>query len=247
MIAEKNFPRYNKAICYGGERPQARRTSFRLKRESFFMSILAEISELLQRGRSPKVKEGVQKALDEGIAPKDILEEGLLSGMSIIGEKFKNNEVFVPEVLIAARAMNAGIEILKPYLVAAGVESKGTAVIGTVKGDLHDIGKNLVKMMLEGKGLRVIDLGVDVPADKFVAAAKENDANIICCSALLTTTMGEMKSVVEAVKAEGLDSKVKVMVGGAPVTQNFCDSIGADCYTPDAASAADAALKLCIA
>ena len=211
------------------------------------MGILAQISELLQRGRAPKVKESVQQALEEGIDPKEILEQGLLSGMSIIGEKFKNNEVFVPEVLIAARAMNAGIEVLKPHLVAAGVESKGTAVIGTVKGDLHDIGKNLVKMMLEGKGLRVVDLGVDVSAEQFISAAKENDADLICCSALLTTTMGEMKNVVEAVKAEGLGNRVKVMVGGAPVTQNFCDSIGADCYTPDAASAADAALKLCIA
>ena len=208
------------------------------------MEILNDISTLLQQGRAPKVKEKVQEALDQGISAKDILEEGLLSGMSVIGEKFKNNEVYVPEVLIAARAMNAGGALLKPYLVDAGVEAKGTVVIGTVKGDLHDIGKNLVKMMMEGKGLNVVDLGVDVSAEQFVSAAKENNADIIACSALLTTTMTEMKNVVDAVKAESLD--VKVMVGGAPVTQNFCDSIGANSYTADAASAADAALALCM-
>ncbi len=208
------------------------------------MEILNDISTLLQQGRAPKVKEKVQEALDQGISAKDILEEGLLSGMSVIGEKFKNNEVYVPEVLIAARAMNAGVALLKPYLVDAGVEAKGTVVIGTVKGDLHDIGKNLVKMMMEGKGLNVVDLGVDVSAEQFVSAAKENNADIIACSALLTTTMTEMKNVVDAVKAESLD--IKVMVGGAPVTQNFCDSIGANSYTPDAASAADAALAFCM-
>lgn len=165
--------------------------------------------------------------------------------MSIVGEKFKNNEVFVPEVLIAARAMNAGIEILKPHLVSEGVESKGTVVLGTVKGDLHDIGKNLVKMMMEGKGLNVVDLGVDVDADKFVNAAKDNDADIIACSALLTTTMGEMKNVVEKLKEENLSGKIKVMIGGAPVTQNYCDSIGADYYTSDAASASDVAYQIC--
>lgn len=209
------------------------------------MGILEEISGLLQQGRAPLVKEKVQEALDQGISPKDILEKGLLDGMGIIGEKFKNNEVFVPEVLIAARAMNAGVSILKPHLVEAGVESKGTAVIGTVKGDLHDIGKNLVKMMLEGKGLSVIDLGVDVPSEQFVQAAIDNKADIICCSALLTTTMGEMKNVVEAAVQMGIRDKVKIMVGGAPITQSFCDSIGADCYTPDAASASDAALAFC--
>lgn len=185
--------------------------------------------------------------MDEGIPAKDVLEQGLLSGMSVVGEKFKNNEVFVPEVLIAARAMNAGVAILKPYLTEAGVEAKGTAVIGTVKGDLHDIGKNLVKMMLEGRGLNVIDLGVDVEPERFVQAAIDNEADIICCSALLTTTMGEMKHVVEAAAAKGIRDKVKIMIGGAPVTQSFCDSIGADCYTADAASAADEALKFCVA
>ena len=211
------------------------------------MSLLEDVSLALQAGRAPKVKELVQQAVDEGIPAKDVLEQGLLSGMSVVGEKFKNNEVFVPEVLIAARAMNAGVAILKPYLTEAGVEAKGTAVIGTVKGDLHDIGKNLVKMMLEGRGLNVIDLGVDVEPERFVQAAIDNEADIICCSALLTTTMGEMKHEVEAAAAKGIRDKVKIMIGGAPVTQSFCDSIGADCYTADAASAADEALKFCVA
>ena len=211
------------------------------------MSLLEDVSLALQAGRAPKVKELVQQAVDEGIPAKDVLEQGLLSGMSVVGEKFKNNEVFVPEVLIAARAMNAGVAILKPYLTEAGVEAKGTAVIGTVKGDLHDIGKNLVKMMLEGRGLNVIDLGVDVEPERFVQAAIDNEADIICCSALLTTTMGEVKHVVEAAAAKGIRDKVKIMIGGAPVTQSFCDSIGADCYTADAASAADEALKFCVA
>ena len=208
------------------------------------MSLLEDVSLALQAGRAPKVKELVQQAVDEGIPAKDVLEQGLLSGMSVVGEKFKNNEVFVPEVLIAARAMNAGVAILKPYLTEAGVEAKGTAVIGTVKGDLHDIGKNLVKMMLEGRGLNVIDLGVDVEPERFVQAAIDNEADIICCSALLTTTMGEMKHVVEAAAAKGIRDKVKIMIGGAPVTQSFADEIGADGYAPDAASAADLAKEL---
>ena len=207
------------------------------------MSLLEDVSLALQAGRAPKVKELVQQAVDEGIPAKDVLEQGLLSGMSVVGEKFKNNEVFVPEVLIAARAMNAGVAILKPYLTEAGVEAKGTAVIGTVKGDLHDIGKNLVKMMLEGRGLNVIDLGVDVEPERFVQAAIDNEADIICCSALLTTTMSEMKNVVELAEEKGLRDQVKIMIGGAPITQSFCDSIGADCYTADAASCADEAIK----
>ncbi len=209
------------------------------------MSILEEISTFLQQGRMPKVKELVAKALEDGIDAKEILENGLMSGMSIIGEKFKNNEVFVPEVLVAARAMNAGVEILKPYMVGDEAQSKGKAVLGTVKGDLHDIGKNLVKIMLEGKGLEVIDLGVDVAPETFVEKAKETDADLICCSALLTTTMNEMKNVVDKTKEAGIRDRVKIMIGGAPITQNFCDSIGADCYTADAASAADAALEFC--
>lgn len=207
--------------------------------------ILEDISAFLQRGRAPKVKELVAQAIEEGIEPKVILEEGLLAAIGVVGEKFKRNEVFVPEVLVAARAMNAGVEVLRPYLVASGVTAKGVAVIGTVKGDLHDIGKNLVKMMLEGKGLTVIDLGVDVSADTFVEKAKEHNAQIICCSALLTTTMMEMKSVVEKAEKEGIRESVKIMIGGAPITQSFCDSIGADYYTPDAASAADVALEIC--
>ena len=209
------------------------------------MSILNEISTLLQQGRAPKVKELVTQALDEGLAPQDILENGLLAGMAVVGEKFKKNEVFVPEVLIAARAMNAGVDILRPHLIASGVTAKGRAVIGTVKGDLHDIGKNIVKMMLEGKGLEVIDLGVDVPAEVFVEKAKECDAQIICCSALLTTTMSEMKLIVEKAEQAGIRDRVKIMIGGAPVTQAFCDSIGADYYTSDAASASDIALEIC--
>ena len=209
------------------------------------MAILEEISSFLQKGRAPKVKELVQQALDEGVPPQEILEKGLLDGMSIVGEKFKNNEVFVPEVLVAARAMNAGVAILKPYLVEAGVESKGTAVIGTVKGDLHDIGKNLVKMMIEGKGLRVVDLGVDVSPEKFLEAAEENHADIICCSALLTTTMGEIKNILAYLEARNVRGKYKVMIGGAPVSQSYCDAIGADYYTPDAASAADVAYQIC--
>jgi methanogenic corrinoid protein MtbC1 len=208
--------------------------------------LLNEISTWLQKGRTPKVKELVTQALEENVSATSILEDGLLAGMSVIGEKFKNNEVFVPEVLIAARAMNAGVALLKPYLTEAGVTTKGTVVIGTVKGDLHDIGKNLVRMMMEGKGLNVIDLGVDVSPEAFVAAAKENNANIICCSALLTTTMVEMKNVVDMVAADPeISGKVKVMIGGAPVTEAYCQSIGADRYTSDAASAADAALEIC--
>lgn len=209
------------------------------------MSILNEISQFLQQGRAKNVKELVQKAIDEGIESKTILEEGLLSGMNIVGEKFKNNEVYVPDVLIAARAMNAGTEILKPLLASSGVKAVGKVVIGTVKGDLHDIGKNLVRMMMEGKGLEVIDLGIDVSAEKFVSTAKETGAQIIACSALLTTTMGEMKNVVETAKAEGIRDSVTIMVGGAPVNENFCNSIGADIYTADAASAADEAARVC--
>ena len=205
------------------------------------MSILESISESLQKGKAKDVKELVQKAIDDGIPAKQVLDEGLLAGMSVIGAKFKNNEVYVPDVLIAARAMNAGTEILKPLLAAGGIKAVGKVVIGTVKGDLHDIGKNLVRMMLEGKGLEVIDLGIDVSAEKFLAAAKENNAQVIALSALLTTTMGEMKSVVEAAVAEGIRDKVTIMVGGAPVTDAFCKQIGADLYAPDAASAADAA------
>ena len=206
---------------------------------------LHEISVQLQAGKARVVKTLVQQAIDEGIPAQEILEKGLLDGMSIIGEKFKNNEVFVPEVLIAARAMNQGVALLKPLLAEAGVKASGKVCIGTVQDDLHDIGKNLVKLMLEGKGLEVIDLGTDVSPETFVKMAVEQNCQIICCSALLTTTMGVMADVVKAAEAAGIRDKVKIMIGGAPVNQAFCDQIGADAYTSDAASAADMAVSLC--
>lgn len=206
------------------------------------MDKLSEIKELMQQGRAKNVVTLVQEALDEGIEANVILNDALLAGMAIIGDKFKQEEIFVPEVLVAARAMNKGVEVLKPYLQDSSNISKGTAVLGTVKGDLHDIGKNLVRIMMEGKGIDVIDLGTDISAETFIDEAKKNHADIICCSALLTTTMPEMKRVVDLVKAENLD--VKVMIGGAPVNQEFCDEIGADYYTDDAASAADVATSI---
>lgn len=206
---------------------------------------MQEISTRLQAGKAKEVKALVQQAIDEGIPAQTILTEGLLKGMDVVGEKFKNNEIFVPEVLIAARAMNMGAALLKPLLAESGVKATGKACIGTVKGDLHDIGKNLVKMMLEGKGLEVIDLGTDVSPETFVKTAQEENCQIICCSALLTTTMGVMGEVVKAVTDAGLRDKVKIMIGGAPVTEAFCRQIGADAYTPDAASAADRAAAYC--
>lgn len=203
---------------------------------------LMEISAALQKGRAKVVKELVEQAIADGMSAKEILDEGLLHGMNIIGAKFKVNEVYVPDVLVAARAMNAGAELLKPLLVEAGVKAAGKVVLGTCKGDLHDIGKNLVKMMMEGKGLEVIDLGVDVPSEKFVDAAVENEAQIIACSALLTTTMGEMGNVVKAAEEKGVRDKYVIMIGGAPVNENFKKSVGADIYAPDAASAADEAI-----
>ncbi|MBN2853554.1 MAG: corrinoid protein [Clostridia bacterium] len=202
---------------------------------------LKEMSEALQKGRAKIVKELVQQAIDEGMDAKTILDEGLLAGMNIVGAKFKVNELYVPDVLVAARAMNAGAELLKPILVADGVKALGKVVIGTCKGDLHDIGKNLVKMMMEGKGFEVIDIGVDVSAEQFINAAIENDASIIACSALLTTTMGEMSNVVKVAIEKGVRDKFTIMIGGAPVNESFKVSVGADIYTPDAASAADAA------
>ncbi|MBQ7792515.1 MAG: corrinoid protein [Clostridia bacterium] len=210
------------------------------------MSVLQELSTVLQRGRLPKVKELVEQAISEGIAPNDILEDGLLKGMAVIGEKFKKNEVFIPEVMMAARAMNAGVELLRPLLISAGTSTKGTAVIGTVKGDLHDIGKNICKMMLEAKGLEVFDLGTDVTAETFVQKAIEHNASVICCSALLTTTMNEMKNVIIKATEDGIRDKVTIMIGGAPVTQEFCDSIMADYYTPDAATCSEIALQSCL-
>ena len=206
---------------------------------SDFSSNFNEISDLLQRGKAKDIVAAVEKALKDGAAPVDILEKGLISGMNVIGGKFKNGEVFVPEVLIAARAMNHASTALKPALVKAGVKPVGKAIICTVKGDLHDIGKNLVRMMIEGKGVEVIDLGVDCTSEKIVETVQSSDAKVVCLSALLTTTMLSQKEVIDALKAAGLRDKVKVMVGGAPVTQSYADEIGADAYTPDAATAAE--------
>jgi 5-methyltetrahydrofolate--homocysteine methyltransferase len=204
-----------------------------------FTENFKEISELLQKGKAKDIVVAVQKTLDAGAPPQDILEQGLIAGMNIIGGKFKRGEVFVPEVLIAARAMNNASATLKPALTKAGVVPLGKAIICTVKGDLHDIGKNLVKMMLEGKGLEVTDLGVDCDSQKIVDEVKSSNAKVICLSALLTTTMTAQKDVIEALKAAGVRDKVKIMVGGAPVTQSYADEIGADAYTTDAASAAE--------
>jgi len=209
------------------------------------MADLEQISELMQKGKAKEVKDLCQEALDAGIAAQTILDDALLAAMNIVGVKFKNNQVFVPEVLIAARAMNAGLEVLKPHLEAGDAAVKGRVVLGTVKGDLHDIGKNLVKIMLEGKGLEVIDLGTDVSPEQYVEAAKANNANIIAMSALLTTTMTQMENVVKAASDAGIRDQVTIMIGGAPVTQSFCDSIGADFYTPDAATAAEKAMEIC--
>lgn len=207
--------------------------------------MFAQISEKLQMGKAKDVKALVQQAIDAGIPAQEILEKGLIAGMSIVGEKFRNNEIFVPEVLVAARAMNMGAALLKPLLNADGMKVSGRVCIGTVEGDLHDIGKNLVKMMMEGKGLEVIDLGTDVPAETFVKTAIEQNCQVICCSALLTTTMSVMADVVQAAEAAGIRDKVKIMIGGAPVTDDFRARIGADAYTPDAASAADQAVAFC--
>ena len=207
--------------------------------------MLSQISEQLQKGKAKVVKQLVQEAIDAGISAQEILENGLIAGMNVVGEKFRNNEIFVPEVLVAARALNMGSALLKPLLAADGVKASGKVCIGTVQGDLHDIGKNLVKMMMEGKGLEVVDLGTDVSAETFVNTAKEQNCQIICCSALLTTTMPVMEEVVKAAEAAGIRDQVKIMIGGAPVTPEFCQQIGADAYTPDAASAADQAVAFC--
>jgi 5-methyltetrahydrofolate--homocysteine methyltransferase len=201
--------------------------------------VLEEISSLLQKGKSKDIVLAVQKALDEGIPAQDILDKSLIAGMNVIGGKFKRGEVFVPEVLVAARAMNHASVTLKPALQKAGVEPIGKAIICTVKGDLHDIGKNLVKMMIEGNGIEVLDLGVDCGEEKVVEAVKTSNAKVVCLSALLTTTMLAQKDIITAIKNAGLRDKVKIMVGGAPVTQSYADEIGADAYTPDAASAAE--------
>ncbi len=208
------------------------------------MADLQEIAEKIIAGKADEVRGLVKEALDEGQDVSKILNEGLVAGMSVVGAKFKKNEFYVPEVLIAARAMKAGMELLNPILLEKNIKGVGTMVLGTVRGDLHDIGKNLVGMMLEGAGFEVIDLGVDVPSEKFIQAAKENNANLVGLSALLTTTMLAMKDVTQAVEKAGLKGKLKVMIGGAPITQDYADEIGADGYAPDAASAADTAKEL---
>jgi 5-methyltetrahydrofolate--homocysteine methyltransferase len=207
------------------------------------MSVINEISALVQKGDRRGVKASVETALEEGFTAKEILDGGLIAGMTAIGERFKKNEVYVPEVLISARAMNMGVNVLKPYLTQEGVEPVGKAVICTVKGDLHDIGKNLVKMMLEGVGIECIDLGTDVSAEQVVEAVKESGAEIVALSSLLTTTMEYHKDVVDALKESGIRNSVKVMVGGAPVSEEFAKQVGADGYAPDAATAADLALS----
>lgn len=209
-------------------------------------TIIQEISEFLQKGRAKNVKKLVEEALNQGMDPKVILNEGLLEGMMVIGGKFKRNEVFVPEVLVAARAMNAGVSILEPKLVEVGNEAIGKAVIGTVKGDLHDIGKNLVVMMMKGAGFEIYDLGTDVDDNTFIEKAEEVGADVICMSALLTTTMPNMKGVIDTLKERGLREKYIVMVGGAPVNETFAEQIGADYYTEDATSAAEMAKEAVI-
>jgi len=205
---------------------------------------LNELKENVINGKADKVKELTQKALGEGQDIEKVLNEALIGGMDIVGEKFKRNEFYVPEMLISARAMKAGMAVLRPLLVNKGVKGLGKVVIGTAQGDLHDIGKNLVGMMLEGAGFEIINLGTDVPSEKFVEAVKDNNAQLIGISALLTTTMLSMKDVVKAVEKEGLKDKVKIIIGGAPVTQNYADEIGADGYAPDAASAVDMAKEI---
>lgn len=207
------------------------------------MSKLTDLSLAVEKGKRNDAKALAQALLDEGMQPLDIVEKGLVPGMSSIGEKFKNNEVFVPEMLIAARAMKEAMALLEPLLVKAGITPKNTVVIGTVQGDLHDIGKNLVAMMFKGANFGVVDVGTNVAPEKFIAAVKENNASLVALSALLTTTMPAMKSTVEAIRAAGLKD-VKIMIGGAPVTQDYANEIGADGYSADAASAVDLALRL---
>ena len=210
------------------------------------MQILKDIAEKLVAGDARKVTALVTKAIEEGIPAQQILNDGLLVGMDEVSRMFQEEELFIPEVLMSARAMSKGSELLKPLLKEGDTKAVGKVCIGTVQGDLHDIGKNLVKMMMEAKGLEVIDLGVDVSAEKFVATAKNEGCQIICCSALLTTTMRVMGEVVEKATAEGIRDNVKIMVGGAPVTADFCKMIGADAYTTDAARAAQAAVALLV-
>jgi len=206
------------------------------------MADLKALAEAVIKGDQNTAVEMTKAALDEGTAAKSVLDEGLIAGMDVVGARFKKNEIYIPEVLIAARAMKMAMQILEPELVKAGVEPVGTLLIGTVQGDLHDIGKNLVAMMLKGAGFEVVDLGVDVGPDKFVEQVKSSNAQLIGMSALLTTTMPGMEKTIKALKDAGVSAKV--MIGGAPVTQDFADKIGADAFAPDAASAVDIAKSL---
>lgn len=208
------------------------------------MADLQGIAENVIKGNAPEVERLVREAIDEGVSAAEILNQGLVAGMNVVGDKFKKNEFYVPEVLIAARAMKAGMALLRPLLADTGVKPVAKFLIGTVKGDLHDIGKNLVAMMMEGAGFQVIDLGIDVPPEKFVEVIKAESPELVGMSALLTTTMISMKDTIEALDRAGVRDKVKVMVGGAPVTQDYADEIGADGYAPDAASAVDKAKEL---
>lgn len=209
------------------------------------MSKIEEVAAAVESGKSKIVGGLVQEAIDEGCDPTEILNKGMIDAMGVVGEKFKNGEIFVPEMLVAARAMKKGVEVLKPHLAAGAAGANGKIILGTVAGDLHDIGKNLVGMMFESAGFEVIDLGVDVPIEKFIEAYRENpDTKIIGCSALLTTTMPSLEATVKAINDSDFRTKVKIMVGGAPITQEFADKIGADAYTPDAASAAQKAKEL---
>lgn len=201
------------------------------------MSLLEEIKESVIKGSAAKVTEYTEQAVAESIPVEEILNNGLIAGMNVIGVLFKANEIYVPEVLIGARAMHAGMKVIKPLIAKAEIKEKGVVILGTVKGDLHDIGKKLVSMMLEGAGYRVIDLGVDVPVEKYVQAVEEHKPQVLGMSALLTTTMTQMRTVIE--KLQPYRGQLKVMVGGAPVTQKFADEIGADAYASDAASAVD--------
>ena len=209
------------------------------------MSIYDDISSAVQRGKRKEVKPLVQQALDEGCDPSEILNVGLVPAMAVVGDKFSAGEAFVPDMLVAARAMTAGLEILKPHMSGDDAEPIGKAVIGAVKGDMHDIGKNLVRIMVESKGIEITDLGVDVAPETFVEYVKEHpDTDLVCLSSLLTTTMPAIGETVEAFKEAGIRDQVKIMVGGAPVTQAYCDEVGADAYTEDATSAALKAVEL---
>lgn len=208
------------------------------------MATLEELESLVIKGKAKKVTAAVQELVDEGVSPSEALNT-MIGAMGIVGEKFKNGEIFVPEMLVAAKSMKSGVEVLKPYLASGEVGALGTVIIGTVSGDMHDIGKNLVAMMIESKGFTVVDLGVDVPKEKFVEACLEHpEAKVVALSALLTTTMGAMEETVELLNSQEFRNRIKIMVGGAPVTKEFCEKIGADAFTQDAASAAEKAKEL---